>query len=701
MEPATPSEDIAMDKFFNPESIAVVGASDRRGGYNMLGNLRYGYTGRIYPVSPKHSQIDGLDCYKSVAELPEVPDLTMVLVPARVVPDLMRQCADKGIKRLMIQSAGFAEIGEQGRALQEQAMEIARQAGIRVWGPNCMGLVDVVNRRLFTFMQPGVSAEGLIPGRISLVVQSGMLAAGFINDCNTRLRMGVSKVCSIGNKADLDESDFLEYLLSDPQTEAVALYLESIKRGRRFAEIAAQAKKPVVVLKSGRSAAGSAAAMSHTSSLAGNSGVSDGALKAAGVTLAQDFSQMMEMAATLAVTESLNPRCAMAILTFSGSAGVVTCDMMEEHDIPLAELADETKKAMDEFFPDWAPVSNPVDLYPAQEIHGRVPIYNRSALIALDDPNTDVILIHYVAGREPDPLLLEEIKAKADANGKVAMVYVVGPDKAAGEVQQQGQEAGVMVFRELGRAIECLAAAAAHKRRGSQILIQPWEEPAAAESSQLAAGGPVWDEFDSKRLLAEQGIPVVSELIAGDADQALAFAEQVGYPVVLKGLLEGQVHKTEHGLVKLNLRDPLAVADAFAGLEETIAGSGGKGRILVQQQVSVDYELIVGFLRDAQFGPCVMFGLGGILSELQKDVRFTLAPLSEAAALSLMDGIRGKRLLDGFRSIAPLERAKMAQIIRAVGELGARNPEIEQIDLNPVIVSQGIPSVVDATIILG
>lgn len=689
-----------MEKFFNPKSVAVLGASRRRGGYHLIRNLLFGYGGRIYPVSSKYPEIEGIRCYESIDALPEVPDLLLILVPAAAIPDVIRSCWAKGIDRVMIQSAGFAEIGDHGRALQQSCMDIARGAGIRLWGPNCMGLVDVPNKRLFTFMQPEVAADGLISGRISLVVQSGMLAASFLNDCNTRLRMGVAKVCSIGNKADLDECDFLEYLLDDPQTEAVALYLESIKRGRRFTEIASRARKPIVVLKSGRSKAGSIAAESHTSSLAGNSRLSDGVLQAVGVTMARDFSQMMEMASMLAFSEQLDSRCRVAILTFSGGAGVVTCDLMEEYGLPVAVLAPETRNAMGDFFPDWMPISNPVDLYPAQEIHGRVAIYNRSALIAIEDPNTDVVFIHFVAGREPDPLDMDAFKAKADENRKIVVVYVVGPDRAAREVLSQGQKAGIMVFRELGRAVECLAAAADYRRREWKSV----DQSVLADASRpipcpmLPNGPRVWDEYDSKKLLAKWDVPVAPEQIVKNVGEAVSFAARVGYPIVLKGLSEGQVHKTEKGLVRLNLSRPEDVKAAFTLLEKTVTGTNG--RILAQHQVDSDYELIVGFVRDAQFGPILMFGLGGIFSELQKDVSFTLAPLDAPTAVELMGRIRGRGLLNGFRGTAPLDKKKMARLLVRVGEMGAEIPEIDQIDLNPVIVNRGAPVVVDATVIL-
>jgi acyl-CoA synthetase (NDP forming) len=321
-----------MKTFFRPTSIAVIGASSREDslGGQIINNLLYGYKEPIYPVNPNYKEIKGLACYPTVDAIPASVDMAIVIVPAPAVPGALTACARKGVQKVIIESAGFAETGAEGKALQDKCSAIARQAGIRVWGPNCMGLVDVPRRHFFTFMHPNIYKDGLIPGRVSMVVQSGMLSAGFLTDLMSDRVVGIGKACSIGNKSDVDECDVLEYLLNDDETDAIAMYLESIPRGQRFVELANQSSKPIVVLKGGKSSAGAKAALSHTSSLAGNARLQDSVLKMAGVTIAHDFQQLMEIARALAMIPQTPSNCRTAILTFSGGAGILSCDLLEE-----------------------------------------------------------------------------------------------------------------------------------------------------------------------------------------------------------------------------------------------------------------------------------------------------------------------------------------------------------------------------------
>ena len=322
-----------MDFFFKPRGIAVIGASANalKGGYHILKNLLLGYKENIYPVNPGYSDIDGLKCYTTVREVPDPVDMAIVFVPAAFVPKVLKECAQRGIKGVMIQSAGFAESGQGGKALQSEILQIREETGIRLWGPNCMGMVDAVHGRVFSFMLPQFLEEGLTPGGVSLIVQSGMLSAGFLIDIMTHGKMGISKACSIGNKVDVDECDVLNYLIDDPDTSTIGLYLESIPDGRRFTDLCRQSKKPIVVLQGGKSKKGSEAAMSHTASLAGNAALIRGALAQVGVVEAYDFKQMMDVCRTLErypEVQGVNPG-RVAIMTMSGAAGIVSSDFID------------------------------------------------------------------------------------------------------------------------------------------------------------------------------------------------------------------------------------------------------------------------------------------------------------------------------------------------------------------------------------
>jgi len=453
-----------MHTFFNPASIAVVGASTRKGGSQIVENLLHGYNGGIYPVNPNHEEIRGLPCFPSLEDISHEVDMAIIFVPAPAVPSVLESCARKGIMRVMIQSAGFAEVGDRGRAIQDRCDAIAKQAGIRIWGPNCMGLVDIPKQHFYSFMNPLVYKDGLIPGRISLIVQSGMLSAGFLNLMGRR-NIGVAKACSLGNKADVDECDILEYLLEDDETDVVALYLESIPRGRVFVDMAGKYPKPIVVLKGGKGKAGARAAMSHTSSLSGNSRLLESVLKMSGITLANDFHQMMDLAKALAIFPQVGQACRTAIIAFSGAAGILTCDLLEDHGLRVADLCEKSKKALDDLFPEWMPAANPVDLFPAIERHGRANAYGRALSIIMEDPNVDALLVHVFAGLEEDIPDLEALKREADRAGKVLLFWLIGRHEATRAFHREARKCGIAVYEEIYRAVESLAAASRYRKR--------------------------------------------------------------------------------------------------------------------------------------------------------------------------------------------------------------------------------------------
>jgi acetyltransferase len=693
-----------MKKFFRPSSVAVIGASESEGslGGQIIANLLHGYQEAIYPVNPNYKEIKGLRCFPTVDAIPGSVDMAIIIVPAPAVPAVLEACGRKGIYRVIIESAGFSEAGPVGKAIQDKCTAIAQAAGIRVWGPNCMGIVDIPGQRFFTFMHPNIYKVGLIPGRISMVVQSGMLTAGFLAELMGNRAIGIAKACSIGNKSDVDECDILEYLLSDDETDAIALYLESIPRGRRFIELANQSLKPIVVLKGGKSFAGAKAALSHTSSLAGNARLQDSVLELASVTIAHDFQQMMELTRALAMIPETPPRCRTAIITISGGAGILSCDLLEEQGLAVADLSPETKNELAAVFPDWFPAANPVDLYPAFALKGPLAAYDGAFNAVIKDPNVDVIFLHYFAGLYSSYGSLPTMKEAAAKAGKVLIIWAIGLGDELRTLKRDYEGNGIPAHSELSRAVECLAAASRYQRR-KQVTVDnsaagtPALPSGAADILSKGKERQVWDEFDSKQLLAMFNIPVVDERITKTLEEAASYAQKIGYPVVMKGLAPGEVHKTESGRVRLGLTTSAGIKTAF---EDLMNRMNGQGRILLQRQLPIDYELIAGYLRDSQFGPCVMFGLGGIFSELQRDVVFATAPLTEQSALDLIFRIKGNKLLQGFRGMTPINGKAMAGILVGLGNLGAACPQVEQIDINPLIVSGGNPVAVDASIIL-
>ncbi|MFY9944312.1 MAG: acetate--CoA ligase family protein, partial [Desulfobacterales bacterium] len=597
-----------MDFFFQPQGIALIGATPNplKGGNAILRNLLKGFTGAIYPVNPRYETIEGVRCWPSVDGLPDPLDLAIVFVPAPHVPDIIRRCAARGIRGVMIESSGFAEAGPQGAARQAELAAIVRETGIRLWGPNCMGLVDAQAGYVFSFVSPAIWDEGLIPGKVSLVVQSGLLSGGFLIDLATHGTAGVSKVCSVGNKVDVNECDLLAYLLADPATEAVGLYLEAIPEGRRFLELCRRSAKPIVVLKGGKSPGGAAAARSHTASMAGNGAVVSGALAQVGVVEAAGFKQMMDFCRTLAEYPRMpaTVRGHVAILTYSGGSGIVSADGLDALGVPLARLADDTLAAIKKVFPDWMPVSNPVDLWPAVEQNGAQKVFSAAAHAALADPGVEALFIHAFAGGFALEVDLTAIAADARRRGKPVICWLLGAREPSRRFQVTAQALGIPVLREIPRAVECIKTIFTPRA----VSIPPPAAPPlpASVAARLGSACGALDEHRSKTILADCGIPVVAERLVATPAAAMAAADKWGYPVVLKGLLPGAVHKTEQGLVRLGIASAAALEAAFRDLD---AAMEGKGEILLQQMAHGGPELIAGALRDPQFGPCVMCGL--------------------------------------------------------------------------------------------
>ncbi len=690
-----------MDVFFNPRSVAVAGASDKPNlGNHVVKNLKAGFKGDIYPINPNYETIEGLPCFPSIDAVPGHVDLVVVLIPAGAIPALLESCALKGTRRVIIESAGFDESGEEGRLLQEKCNRIAQKAGIRLWGPNCMGLVDVPNQRFFSFVHPNVRAEGVLAGEISLIVQSGMMSAIFLVEL-ARRGVGIAKACSIGNRTDINECDILEYLENDPETKVIALYLESFLDGRRFVNLVRQSKKPIVLLQGGQSKAGAVAAMSHTSSLSGNSRLSTSVLSNLGVVMADSVFQMANMANTLVNIQEMDPACRIAIMTFSGGAGILACDALERNGLPIADFTEETRSKLKEIFPPWMPPANPVDLFPAVAMRGRMVAFMGSLKALMEDDSLDVLVIHVVVGIEATTIPMDELRKMADKCNKTIVFWVMGVKEGKEQFEQDARNTGFSVYSDVSEIAVCLKAVShfnAHqKRKFSEFADDILVDKKTGSQPPLPEFMGVLDEFDSKNILRQWDIPVVSEQIVEDTQKAWAFASKESLPVVLKGLAPEMAHKTEHGLVKLGISDKGSLEKAFSDLKQRI---GNDGRILVQKHIKYDYELIAGFLRDPQFGPCVMFGLGGILAELEPDVGFALAPLNAEDALILIRSLRNHKLLSGFRGMTPLEEKSAAQLLIDLGNLGTSYSDIEQIDINPLVVCKGLPVAVDANIVM-
>jgi len=450
--------------FFQPGGVAIIGATDSqlKGGFHLVRNAKAGYQGAIYPVNPKYKEILGIPCYPDIASIPENFDMAVYFIPAKFLPDTIRACAARGARGIIIQSAGFSEVGPEGKKLQEESVALARELGIRLWGPNCMGYLDGHSRNVFSFMYSDKWTSLMKPGNVSLIVQSGMLSAGFLLMMMDRGGIGFSKVCSIGNKCDLNETELLEYLINDPNTGVIGCYLESIIDGRKFMELARATDKPVVVLKSGRSGSGAKAAMSHTASLSGSAAVYAGAFRQAGIIQVYDMHELMDMVRGFSKTDTYTPGGSTAVMTFSGGAGIVTADLLEDRGIRLADLSPETMAALKELFPPWMDPSHPVDLWPAVEQNGAARVYVGAAEALMKDPAVDSLVLETFAWEFGKTDFLATIGELKKQYGKPVAVWQVGRSPLNEQFRNAWEDAGLPVFEEISRCAAFLDAVKRH-----------------------------------------------------------------------------------------------------------------------------------------------------------------------------------------------------------------------------------------------
>ena len=697
-----------MDFFFEPKGVAVVGATPEpySGGRYLLINLTLGYQGPVYPVNPKYDEILGLRCYPRVSGIDGPLDLALIFVPAQAVPQVLEECVKKGVRGAIIESSGFAEVGPEGKALQDQCVAIARKVGMRLWGPNCMGLIDTSRRYIFSFIIPEAWQGVMNPGHVSLIVQSGLLSAGFITTLMGNKTLELAKVCSIGNKSDVEETELLEYLLKDPATKVIALYLESFINGRRFFELATSSDKPIVVLKGGKTPLGAEASASHTASLAGNNELIRGTLKQAGVHQADDFFEMVDIARTLEKDFYLQqppqgkPR--IAILSYSGAAGIVTTDYMEKYGLTLARLSPQTQKRLEELSPAWMPVKNPVDYWPATEKHGPSLAYKHAIETLHNAPEVDALIVHLFTGFGIWSLNMKEIMSVIKGCRKPILFWLLGPEKSREVTRMALEEEGWPTFYEIHRTVRVMASFFDQSKYGKKSLkIPSIEFPMTYSLKELVQQANEWgdsilDEHEAKKWLQALDLKVVKEVIVKDTDEAIRVAKEIVYPVVLKGRIEGQIHKTEAGLVKLNLWTDDQLKSAY---QEMLSLKSKPQSFLIQPMLKGDLELIIGVIRDPQFGPAVMLGLGGIWTEVYRDVVFRLVPLNQQEVFKMVSELKGIDLFRGYRGSKPVNMEALAEWLIRLGWLAMTFDKIEEMDVNPLLIVDGEPVAVDATII--
>jgi acetyl coenzyme A synthetase (ADP forming)-like protein len=695
----------AMDAFFAPGSVAVIGASRRRGtvaGELFHNLLAAGFNGPVYPVNPKASVVQSVLAYRSVLDVPGPVDLAVLVVPAPCVVQAARECATKGVRAIVVISAGFAETGPEGAQRQRELLAVCRAAGMRLIGPNCLGILN-------TDPQVGLDATfGPIvplPGRVGFLSQSGALGLAIIDYANA-LGLGLSSFVSVGNKADISANDLLSYWEQDEQTDMVLLYLESFGNPRKFARIARRVArtKPVLAVKSGRSAAGARATSSHTGALLAASDITvDALFHQAGVIRTDTLAELFDVASLFA-NQPIPAGRRVGIVTNAGGPGIMCADACEAGGLQIVELSPQLQASLAEGLPAEAAVANPVDmLASAPPEH-----YRRTVELVATSGEVDAVIVIFIPPLRTDPA--EVARAVREAAATAGPVPVLSVVMSASDLPVEPEEAGPRLpryrfpedaARALVRAVEYGRWRQRPEGHVPELTEAHPDEAAALLAAALADGpGPRWLAPDEvARLLACYGLPMAEWRLTGSPEEAARAAAELGGPVALKGVAPRLVHKTEAHAVRLGLTGPEQVQTAATEMAEAVAAEGYPvDGFLVQRMVGGGVELLVGVVHDPSFGPVIACGAGGTAVELLKDVAVRITPLTDLDAAEMVRSLATFPLLDGYRGAAKADVAALEDLLLRVSALVEAHPEIAELDCNPVKVLPDGAVVVDARI---
>jgi acetyltransferase len=699
-----------LDALFTPETVAVIGATDRTGtvGRTVLQNLLGpAFRGRVYPINPHRSEVLGVKAYTSILEAPEPVDLAVLATPAVTIPGLVRECVEAKAKAAVVISAGFKERGSAGTALEQQIQEQLQRGSMRLIGPNCLGIMNPLIGMNATFAKDAPK-----PGNVAFLSQSGALLTAIL-DWSHKEDVGFSAIVSTGSMLDVGWGDLIDHFGNDPHTKSILLYMESVGDARSFLSAAREVAltKPIIVIKAGRSEAASKAAASHTGALTGSDEVLDAAFRRCGVLRVNNIADLFYMAEVLGKQPwPKGPR--LTILTNAGGPGVLATDALVANGGELANLSDKTLQKLNEFLPEHWSHGNPVDILGDAGSER----YAKAIEIAAQNPNSDGLLVVLAPQGMTNPSeIAERLKPYASLSGKPLLAsWMGGTSVASGEAILNS--AGIPTFPFPDTA----ARAFTYMWRYTENLRSLYETPslteglepddsAGASVQQTIAnarqrGRLVLDEFESKAVLSSYGIPTVETRIARTEDEAAKHALEIGFPVVLKIFSATITHKTDVGGVKLNLRDEATVRTAYQSIKSAVAEKASAdqfGGVTVQPMVSWDgYELILGCSVDPQFGPVLLFGSGGQLVEVYKDRALALPPLNTTLARRLMEQTKIFKALKGVRGRMPVDLLALERLLVRFSQLVIEQSSIAEIDINPLIASPERLLALDARIVL-
>ncbi|MBN2094063.1 MAG: acetate--CoA ligase family protein [Candidatus Zambryskibacteria bacterium] len=676
-----------IEKFFDPKSIVIVGASSnpKKVGFALVSNLVGNNSRKIYPVTLNEKEILGLPTFVKVSDIQDEVELAIIAVPAKSVPEVLSNCGEKNIKNAIIISSGFKETGLSGAELENQIKEIAERFGITLLGPNCLGIIDANNGLNLSF-----AGQKPLAGSIAFLSQSGALGTSMI-DWAIKEGIGFSKFISLGNEALLTEIEFLEYLEKDPKTKAILMYLENIADGAKFIDVLSKItkSKPVVVIKAGMGSHGNLAVMSHTGALAPKPAVFISACKQAGAVTVSSLRGVFDVIKILSQNTDINkPAQRLIILTNGGGPSVIAADLVDRSEsLTLTELSNETKEKLRQILPLSAAVGNPVDIL-GDALAER---YEQVLDILIKIDEADAIIVILTPQMMTEPVETAKVLVKYKNKHKVFPVFIGGSSIEPG--RNELIKSGIVCFefpRNIIDALDYLA-------RGAGKIKPPHYSKGLQRDISYEAGKMI--EFEEMhRIFSDYGISISGKFVSNKENLPQALRECGEGPYAAKVISQAAVHKTEAGAIKLYIKNGDEARLFWEEMEQKLKSFDPQASVdgVLVQKMAKGREIIIGMKRDNTFGPVILFGLGGILAEAIKDTALRVAPVEREEALKMMKEIKGVKILEGLRGQPPVNFEALADIIVKLSKLSLEHPEIKEIDLNPVMATEDTATIVDA-----
>jgi len=709
---------MSLDRILNAESVAIIGASknETKRGYQTIRTLlEEKYEGKIYPVNPKEKSILGFKCYQSVADIAEPIDVALIATPAKTLPSVLEDCGKKGVNGAVVLAGGFGEMGSEGRKLEDDMLTVAKKYNIRLIGPNTSGMLNLKDNLNL------VGLKDAPKGDIALLTQSGNMALTLITEAKIKSRKGFSYYVGVGNEADIKFHEYLEFFRQDPDTRAILMYVEGMRKGREFLQQAQKTtlEKPIILLKSGRSATGKRSAGSHTGALAGISEVAKGAFKRAGIVVIENSDELFPAAETLSSLPPIKNN-KVAILADGGGHATIAADLLTDLGVELPELSEKTRTRLQEILPAAASVPNPVDVAGGTDADPSV--FADCAEIILKDPNVGGLLIVGLFGgygiRFAESLALMEEDAAhrmgklvKKRNKPIVLHSLYNSEKP--HALDLLRYYNIPVYDSLDVSAKCIGVLAEYGSylagyHGKTAFEINWRAKAKPEGDKiikkaLQEGRHALLEYEAKKLFEIHKAPVPQDCLVQSEDEAVQCALDLGTDVAIKIVSPDILHKSDAGGVRIKLSSEKGIRSAYREIMKNSKQYDAKAKIkgvLVSPMADEGVEVIIGTKIDDQFGPVIMYGLGGVMVEIIKDVAFRVLPISPTNARKMIEETKSYPILDGARGNPPLDKKAIRKLLMLCSDIVESYPEIEEMDLNPVIVHEKGVSIVDARIIL-